>query len=81
MEVPEPAVGARLDAGRLAAGRLAQGLPVLRRAPGGAVSEHADLSELARGHLNDMVVDAHGRAYVGNFGFDLMAGADPSPTT
>src|SRR5690606_28432873 len=26
------------------------------------------------GHLNDMVVDSQGRAYVGNFGFDLMAG-------
>ena len=24
-----------------------------------------------------MVVDAEGRAYVGNFGFDLMGGGDP----
>jgi sugar lactone lactonase YvrE len=32
---------------------------------------HADLSALAGHHANDMVVDAHGRAYVGNFGFDL----------
>ncbi len=53
---------------------------VLRRAPGGEVTEHADLSGMASGHLNDMVVDAQGRAYVGNFGFDLMAGADPTPT-
>src|SRR3954453_9398171 len=53
---------------------------VLRRSPGGEVSEHADLSSLAKGDLNDMVVDAAGRAYVGNFGFDLMAGADPAPT-
>jgi sugar lactone lactonase YvrE len=53
---------------------------LLRRAPEGEVSEHADLSALAEGHLNDMVVDAQGRAYVGNFGFDLMAGADPAPT-
>jgi len=53
---------------------------VLRRAPGGEVTEHADLSGMAAGHLNDMVVDASGRAYVGNFGFDLMAGADPSST-
>src|SRR3954447_2434833 len=28
-----------------------------------------------------MVVDAEGRAYVGNFGFDLMAGAAPAATT
>ena len=27
------------------------------------------------GHLNDMAVDSQGRAYVGNFGFDLMGGA------
>lgn len=32
---------------------------------------HADLSEIATFHCNDMVVDAEGRAYVGNFGFDL----------
>jgi sugar lactone lactonase YvrE len=54
---------------------------LLRRSPGGEVSIHADVSEHCRGHLNDMVVDADGRAYVGNFGFDLMGGADPAPTT
>jgi sugar lactone lactonase YvrE len=53
---------------------------VLRRSHDGEVTEHADLSSMAEGHLNDMVVDAQGRAYVGNFGFDLMAGADPTPT-
>lgn len=31
----------------------------------------ADLSGLAPSHCNDMVVDAAGNAYVGNFGFDL----------
>ena len=40
---------------------------------------HADVSEHCGGHLNDMVVDRHGRAYAGNFGFDLMGGADPAP--
>lgn len=30
----------------------------------------ADLAALAPWHCNDMVVDAHGRAYIGNFGFD-----------
>jgi sugar lactone lactonase YvrE len=43
---------------------------LLRLEAGGFV-EHADLSELATFHCNDMVVDAMGRAYVGNFGFDL----------
>ncbi|MGH9244583.1 MAG: SMP-30/gluconolactonase/LRE family protein [Acidimicrobiales bacterium] len=50
---------------------------VLRRSPAGDVSEHADVTEFCGGHLNDMVVDGSGRAYVGNFGFDLMAAADP----
>ncbi|MCF8024121.1 MAG: SMP-30/gluconolactonase/LRE family protein [Desulfobacteraceae bacterium] len=48
---------------------------LLRREKEGSLVEHADLSEVAGGHANDMVVDSQGRAYVGNFGFDLMAGA------
>ncbi len=44
---------------------------VLRRSADGVISLHADLSALAGFHCNDMVVDAEGRAYVGNFGFDL----------
>jgi sugar lactone lactonase YvrE len=46
---------------------------VLKRTPDGAISLHADLSGVAAFHCNDMVVDAQGRAYVGNFGFDLDA--------
>lgn len=34
----------------------------------------ADLSSLARGLLNDMVVDSLGRAFVGDTGFNLMSG-------
>ena len=41
----------------------------------------ADLSKLAPFDCNDMVVDARGRAYVGNFGFDLHAGETPRGTT
>ena len=37
---------------------------------------YADLSSLVSGDPNDMVVDAKGRAYVGNFGFDLLGGAE-----
>jgi len=48
---------------------------VLAVAPDGAVSEHADLSGVAGGYCNDMVVAADGTAYVGNFGFDSEAGA------
>ncbi len=43
----------------------------LLRLDGGTLVEVADLSTLATCHCNDMVVDASGRAYVGNFGFDL----------
>jgi sugar lactone lactonase YvrE len=46
---------------------------VLRRDRDGRIRTHADLSGVATWHGNDMVVDAQGRAYVGNFGFDLDA--------
>jgi sugar lactone lactonase YvrE len=52
---------------------------VLRWSQDAGVIVHADVSGYCTGHLNDMVVDADGRAYVGNFGFDLMGGADPAP--
>jgi sugar lactone lactonase YvrE len=48
---------------------------VLRREHDGTLVQHADLSGLATWHCNDMVVDAVGRAYVGNFGFDLETAA------
>jgi sugar lactone lactonase YvrE len=48
---------------------------LLRREESGELVEHADLSEVATGYLNDMVVAPDGTAYVGNFGFDLMGGA------
>ena len=53
---------------------------VLRREPDGALVVHADLSALAPGACNDMVVGATGRAYVGNFGFDMYAGESPQST-
>jgi len=43
------------------------------RVEGKELVEHADLSGIATFHCNDMVVDGQGRAYVGNFGFDLEA--------
>ena len=44
---------------------------VMRREHDGTLVEHADLGEIATFHCNDMLVDDDGRAYVGNFGFDL----------
>jgi sugar lactone lactonase YvrE len=52
---------------------------LLRREHDGELVVHADLTDHVTGHPNDMVVDAQGRAYVGNFGFDLMAGEDNAP--
>ncbi|MDG4830714.1 SMP-30/gluconolactonase/LRE family protein [Solwaraspora sp. WMMD1047] len=52
---------------------------VLRREPDGSLVVHAELAGHATGHANDMVVDDRGRAYVGNFGFDLMAGEPLEP--
>ena len=49
---------------------------LLRLDPEG-LAEVADLSALASFYCNDMVVDSQGRAYVGNFGFDLYAGEKP----
>ena len=43
---------------------------LLRHNAAGVTHVHAELSEFATWHCNDMVVDADGRAYVGNFGFN-----------
>jgi len=53
---------------------------LLRLERDGRLVEVADLSRLASFHCNDMVVDRRGRAYVGNFGFDLHGGAAPRNT-
>ena len=52
---------------------------LLRREADGTLVEHADLSAVAAWHCNDMVVDAAGRAYVGNFGYDSHGGAPMKP--
>jgi sugar lactone lactonase YvrE len=49
---------------------------VLRREPDGSLVTHADLTGLAAGPGNDMVVGADGTAYVGNFGFDYYTGEE-----
>jgi sugar lactone lactonase YvrE len=52
---------------------------LLSVASDGVVAEACDLSELAAGLLNDMVVDGRGRAYVGDTGFNMGAGESPRP--
>ena len=48
---------------------------IMLRENDASLVEYADLSKLTSGHLNDMLVDHQGNAWVGNFGFDLMGGA------
>ncbi|HZZ35851.1 MAG TPA: SMP-30/gluconolactonase/LRE family protein [Caulobacteraceae bacterium] len=50
---------------------------LMRREADGRLVEHGDLSAIADYHCNDMVVDAAGRAYVGNFGWNIQ---DPAAT-
>lgn len=52
---------------------------LLRRDPGGALHEHADLSGIATGAANDMYVDATGRAWIGDFGFDFYGILEREP--
>jgi sugar lactone lactonase YvrE len=47
---------------------------------GGEVSVHVDLKGLVNDDLNDMVVDADGRAYVTNFGYNAEKHEAPAPT-
>ena len=70
-------LGWRPDGTLLIVAMLDRALLELRH---GALSRVADLSSLAGGLCNDMVVDAAGRAYVGNFGYDRHAGEAPRAT-
>jgi sugar lactone lactonase YvrE len=52
---------------------------LMRLETDGRLVEHADLSPVAAFNPNDMVVDAQGRAYVGNFGFPLYPQGEIKP--
>jgi sugar lactone lactonase YvrE len=70
-------LGWRKDGTLLIVSMLDRSLLALER---GALHPIADLSALAGGLCNDMVVDAADRAYVGNFGYDRHAGEAPRST-
>ena len=53
---------------------------LLRRTADGTLAVHADLSSIMPFFINDMIVDSEGRAYVGNFGFDIWNGGAPRST-
>jgi len=67
-----------LPDGRLLA--VAMGARAVLRFDADGPVVHADLRSLVTRDCNDMVVDATGRAYVGNFGFDLYGGETPCET-
>ena len=53
---------------------------LMRLDPDG-LKEAADMSKLSEFNCNDMVVDEQGRAYVGNFGYDMLGGKPFAPAT
>ena len=53
---------------------------LLRLEIDGSLTEIAEFASLATHQSNDMVVDALGRAYIGNFGFNLHGGEKPKTT-
>jgi sugar lactone lactonase YvrE len=46
----------------------------LVRCEGGRAADYADLSTVAAGTIDDMVIDGRGRIYVGDLGFNMAAG-------
>ncbi len=61
------------DGRLLAVSMLDRGLVVVES---GAVTPYAALAEFARGSANDMLVTPDGFAYVGEFGYDYVAGEE-----
>jgi sugar lactone lactonase YvrE len=80
MEVEVPSGLGWLPDGSLLAVSMT-GHALWRRDHDGSVAQYADISAYSRGEANDMVLDARGRAYVGNYGFDLAAGEEPAGAT
>jgi sugar lactone lactonase YvrE len=52
---------------------------LLRVEPDGQIVEHADLSPIARGSINDMIVSREGVAYVGDMGQRIHEGGERRP--
>jgi sugar lactone lactonase YvrE len=52
---------------------------LLRVEPDGSLSVQADLSHLARGSINDMIVAADGTAYIGDMGARIHEGGERKP--
>jgi sugar lactone lactonase YvrE len=83
VEVVADVPGRPSGLGALPDGRMLMATALDRRLVAvGADGSHepvGDLTSLATGVLNDMVVDGRGRAYVGDTGFNMAAGEPPAP--
>jgi sugar lactone lactonase YvrE len=62
-------------------GRLlvTSGTKILGGQSDGSLAPHADLGNVCKKGLNEIVVDGRGNVYVNDVGFDLMAGEDFAP--
>jgi sugar lactone lactonase YvrE len=74
--VPQPSGLGWLPDGTLLISSMAD--RQVMRCDGSTLSVHADLSRVAPYEINDMVVDRHGHAFVGQFGYDLRGGGAPA---
>jgi sugar lactone lactonase YvrE len=77
VELDQPSGLGWLPDGTLLISSMAQ--RCVMRFDGSNLAVHADLSKLARYEINDMCVDRYGHAFVGQFGYDMHAGAPPAP--
>ena len=77
VEVEQPSGLGWLPDGSLLISSMAK--RAVMRFDGTALTTHADVSAFAVHEINDMVVDAHGHAFVGQFGYDLRGGGKPAP--
>jgi len=80
LEVPtQPSGSGRLPDGSLVVVSMTD--QRVLRWDGSELATYAALAPYCGGLLNDLVVDAAGHVFVGDFGFDLMGGGAPGPAT
>jgi len=77
VEVEQPSGLGWLPDGSLLISSMAR--RCVMRFDGSDLLVHADVSAIARYEINDMCVDRYGHAFVGQFGYDMRAGASPVP--
>ncbi|CAN5880641.1 SMP-30/gluconolactonase/LRE family protein [soil metagenome] len=75
VEVEQPSGLGWLPDGTLLISSMAQRRVL--RFDGERLTEHADVRAVAAQEINDMVVDRHGTAFLGQFGFDPRSGGAP----